>query len=206
MRRMRSLLLALLLLPSAQDASAWEKAAKGVVEGTLAFPGSRPRQPVVVYLERADAPEFVVPVDPLVVGQKDARFDPPFLVVVVGRKVVFDNNEEESIDHNVYTLGVEEKDFGIFGRGKRVEHVFDKPGEVRLHCSIHKFMDGKVFVTPTPAFAVLGAEESSFTIRDVPEGRWTLRTYQKARRFHDAEMAVDVRKDETATVKVELTR
>jgi hypothetical protein len=198
-------ILCLILAAAGLQETSWKDAPKGTVKGTLTFPGPRPKQPVVVYLERADAPKFTPP-DPLVIGQKEARFDPPFAVVVAGRKVVFDNDEDKDVDHNVFTLGAEEADFGIFGRGRKVEHVFEKPGEVRLHCSVHKFMDGKLFVAPTPAFAVVEGDATEFSIADVPAGTWTLRTYQKAKRFHDAEIKVEVTKNGTATVSVEMKR
>lgn len=202
---MRTLSLILVVLAGPQDVP-WKDAPKGIVKGTLAFPGPRPKQPIVVYLERAGAPAFTLPAEPLVIGQKEARFDPPFAVVVVGRKVVFDNNEDKDVDHNVFTLGAEDADFGIFARGKKVEHVFDKAGEVRLHCSIHKFMDGKIFVAPTPAFTIVDGDATEFSIADVPAGAWTLKTYQKAKRFHDAELKVEVAKGETASVAVEMKR
>ncbi len=79
-------MLILVALSGAQDVTC-KDAPKGSGKGTIGFPGPRPKQPVVVYLERADAPAFTLPAEPLVIGQKDARFDPPFAVVVVGRKV-----------------------------------------------------------------------------------------------------------------------
>jgi hypothetical protein len=125
--------------------------------------------------------------------------------VVVGQKVIFENDEEKQIDHNVYTLGAEERDFGIFPPGEDRDHTFRKPGEISLYCSVHKLMDGKLFVAPSPAWAEV-AEDGSFAIAGVEAGAYTLRTYQKAKRFREAAVKVSVKPGEATKAAVELKR
>lgn len=184
----------------------WEDAPKGSVRGTLKASAPRPKQPVVVYLERQGDELPFTPPPKLEICQKDARFEPGFEVVVVGQKVDFINNEDKAIDHNVYTLGAEEKDLGIFQRTECASHAFGKSGEVLLHCSIHRLMDGRLFVAPNPAYAKVGPEETAFRIEGVPEGSYILRTYQRAKRFHDAEIPLEVSKGKETVVEVELKR
>jgi plastocyanin len=180
---------------------------RGRVIGRLEFARPRPPQPIVVYVRR-DGGELREEETPpaLVVRQKGARFDPPFAVVVAGQAVHFDNDEDREVDHNVYALGAESIDLGIFPRGESVSHEFRSEGEVSIHCSVHRFMDARLFVAPSRFFARLDGEESAFSLEDVPEGTYVLRTYQRARRFRDAETRVVVGAGKTTEIVLEMTR
>lgn len=180
---------------------------RGRVAGRLLFARPRPPQPIVVYARRegGEIPS-PAPLPPLVVRQKGARFDPPFAVVIAGQEVRFDNDEDREVDHNVYALGAESIDLGIFPRGESVAHVFRNEGEVSIHCSVHRFMDARLFVAPSAAHARLDGEASEFVLEDVPEGAYVVRTYQRARRFRDAEARVVVEAGKTAEIALEMTR
>jgi plastocyanin len=177
----------------------------GSVAGKATFSAARPKQPIIVWLERdgGETP-FKMPAS-LQIGQKGAQFNPSFAVVVSGQEVVFNNDEDKEIDHNVYTLGAEKKDFDIFPKGKSVRYSFTKTGEVSLYCSVHKLMDGKLFVAPSPSYAEV-ADDGSFSIAGIAPGSYTLKTYQKAKRFRDVEFKVTVKAGETANVVVEMKR
>lgn len=180
---------------------------RGRVAGRLLFARPRPPQPIVVYARRegGEIPPLTPP-PPLVVRQKGARFDPPFAVVVAGQEVRFDNDEDREVDHNVYALGAEAFDLGIFPRGESVAHVFRREGEVSIHCSVHRFMDARLFVAPSAVHARLDGDAGEFVLEDVPEGAYVVRTYQRARRFRDAEARVVVEAGKTAEVALEMTR
>lgn len=177
----------------------------GTVTGKATFSATRPKQPVIVWLERDGGELAAKPPAALQIGQRGAQFEPSFAVVVAGQQVVFNNDEDKEIDHNVYTLGAEQKNFDIFPRGKSVTYAFTRTGEVSLYCSVHKLMDGKLFVAPSAAWAEV-AEDGSFSIAGVAPGTYTLKTYQKAKRFRDVELKVTVKAGETATVAVEMKR
>ena len=118
---------------------------------------------------------------------------------------MFNNDEDKEIDHNVYTLGAENKDFDIFPKGKSVHYSFKNVGEVSLYCSVHKLMDGKLFVVPSLAHAEV-ADDGSFSIAGIAPGNYTLKTYQKAKRFRDVEFKVTVNAGQTSNVVVEMKR
>ena len=61
---------------------------------------------------------------------------------------------------------------------------FDKPGVVRLRCSIHRYMDGVIYVTPTPYFAVVG-KDGDFSIPNVKPGTYRLKTWQRSQRYRE---------------------
>jgi plastocyanin len=191
----------------------WSEADKGHLSGTLNFSARRPSQPVVVYLLRLadegdaageqglyDTPER------LKVGQAGARFEPSFAVLVRGQTVEFLNDERNEISHNVYFLGDIETDLGIFDRGESREYKFEQYGEISVHCSIHKRMDGRMFIAPNPAHVLVPGDENDFRIRDIPAGRYRLLTWQRQKRFRDASMVVEIKAGETTEVAVEMSR
>lgn len=177
----------------------------GSVAGKATFSAARPKQQIVVWLEREGGEIKGKELPPVQIGQKGAQFNPAFSVVVVGQEVIFNNDEDKEIDHNVYMLGAEKKDHGIFAKGSSAHHRFTNTGEVSLYCSVHKLMDGKLFVVPSTAWAFV-ADDGSFSIPNVAPGNYTLKTYQKAKRFRDVEAKVTVKPGETAAVTVEMKR
>ena len=189
----------------APEAESVPIADSGSIRGTATFSSPRPKQPIIAWLQRDGGEAPFSPPAPLTIRQRGARFDPSFAVVVTGQDVVFENDEDREIDHNVYSLGAEEINLGIFPPKKSRVHTFSTPGEVSLYCSVHKLMDGKLFVAPSPAFAEIG-EDGSFSIAGVPAGTYTLRTWQKARRFRDVETRVTVSAGAETAVAVEMKR
>ncbi|MBX3461217.1 MAG: hypothetical protein KF696_14830 [Planctomycetes bacterium] len=190
----------------------WAEAKKGDVKGKVTFSAKRPNQPMVVYLLKIDERgstttqgKHDVPAR-LSVSQKGARFDPGFAVLTCGQEVVFENDEDKEISHNVYFLGDIELDLGIFDKGESASHKFEKYGDVSVHCSIHKRMDARFFVAPTPAHAVLDGNSDDFEIKGVPAGRYKLLTWQRQKRFKDADQVIEISEGKTTSVNVEMSR
>jgi plastocyanin len=189
----------------------WADAKKGSVKGKVTFSARRPQQPVVIYLVKLDGDKagdqgvYDAPAM-LDVSQKGGVFEPSFAVLVRNQKVKFLNDEEKEISHNVYFLGDIEADLGIFDQGDNREHTFEEAGEVSVHCSIHKRMDAKFYIAPSPAFAIVEADADSFEIKDVPAGKYRLHTWQKQRRFKDFEKDIDVAEGKATDVAVEMGR
>jgi len=145
--------------------------------------------PVVVYLEGVDAP-LVSPVStrPLEIKQKDAAFSPVFLAIAAGETVVMPN--DDVIFHNVFSYSTpNDFDLGLYPRGESRAKTFQYPGVVRIYCSIHESMNATIFVAPSSYFAVAGTT-GAFTLRDVPPGRYRLRTWN--RRLPPASQLVEV--------------
>ena len=182
-------------------------AAAPAVQGTITAESEVPLDEMVVYLESPDAGRPMPPPGkPVDVSQKDARFEPRLVVVSVGQTVNFLNNEERAIEHNVFSISKTKKfDLGLFGPGKSKAVTFDKPGAVLLRCSIHRYMDGVVFVSPTPHTSLVN-KDGRYAIADVPPGKWTLKTWQGRRRFAEQTIPVTVEAGKSATVDMELKR
>src|SRR5688572_660383 len=194
--------------PPAAPAPATKPAtAEPAVVGTISAESEVPLDEMVVYLESPDPGRKMPPPGNAVdVSQKGARFEPRLVVVTVGQTVNFPNNEDREIEHNVFSSSKPKKfDLGLYGPGKSKSVTFDKPGAVLLRCSIHRYMDGVVFVSPTP-YTSLVDKDGRYSIADVPPGEWTLKTWQGRRRFAEQTIPLTVEAGKPVTVDMELKR
>lgn len=182
--------------------------AAGSVRGTVAVPGGQRLPEMVVYLESTD-PNYSFKADPkpVMISQKGAKFNPGLLVVPVGSRVDFQNDEPKEIQHNVFSNSEAKKfDLGLYKPGDAVQPVtFDTPGSVRLRCSIHRYMDGVIYVTPTPFYAVVG-KDGSFSIANVKPGRYTLKTWQRSQRYKEQELSLTINAGQPSTINVGMSR
>jgi hypothetical protein len=191
----------------AKPAAATTRPAGSSVVGTVAAESEVPLSEMVVYLESPDADRpMPPPPPPAKVSQKNAKFDPPMTVVTIGQAVSFPNDEEKPIDHNVFSNSPSKKfDLGLFGPGKEKTVTFDKPGPVFLFCSVHRYMDGVVYVSPTPYTSRVD-KDGRYEIKDVPPGKWVLKTWQRRRRFPEMTIPTEVPADKPVTVDFELKK
>lgn len=180
--------------PDATKAAPSSGTAEGAsLAGRVTMPAGQKLPEMIVYLESTDPKyTFDLPKEPLVVSQRDAKFVPGLLVVPVGTRVDF-HNDETKLAHNVFSNSTPKKfDLGLYKPGEKVEPVlFDTPGAVRLRCSIHRFMDGVVYVTPTPHHAVV-EKGGQFAMEGVRPGAYRLKTWQRTKRYRDQDVAVAV--------------
>ncbi len=155
--------------------------------------------PVVVYLEGVDAPLQTAPrTRTLEIRQKDATFTPGFLAIAAGETVVMPN--DDIIFHNVFSYSTpNDFDLGMYPRGESRAKTFQYAGVVRLYCSIHESMNATIFVAPSSHFAVVGTG-GSFAIRDVPPGKYRLRTWN--RRLPPASQLVEVGPGEPVVTEI----
>lgn len=147
----------------------------GEIDGTVrvGIEGARLAHlgPTVVFLEGGQAgtaPRSPVPV----IRQRNARFDPPFLVVVEGQRVEMAN--DDTIFHNVFSFSrPNDFDLGVYPAGESRTVRFAHAGVVKLYCSIHESMSATVVVVPAPWYAIV-SPAGDYRIADVPPGRYRL--------------------------------
>jgi plastocyanin len=202
-------LLAIVSAVAQQASSVSAKSGTGGVSGKVTVPAGQRLPEMVIYLESTD-PNFTFqppPAQPVVVSQKGAKFAPGLLVVPVGTSVDFRNDETKPVEHNVFSNSESKKfDLGLYKPGDPIDPVtFDTPGAVRLRCSIHRYMDGVVYVTPTPFFAVVG-KDGSYSIANVKPGNYKLKTWQRSQRYKEQELPVTVSANQPATMNVGMSR
>lgn len=179
----------------------------GSIQGTVTAEGDVPLSEMVVFLESPDPNRSMPPVPTAVkVSQKGAQFAPKMVVVTVGQAVEFPNDEDRPIEHNVFSNSTAKRfDLGVYGPGQSKTIVFDKPGPVVLYCSIHREMDGVVYVSPTP-YTSRVENNGHYQIDNVPPGEWVVKTWQRRRRFAEKSIPITVETGQSKTVDLELTR
>lgn len=187
------------------DAPATQPASS--ITGTVTAEGDVPLAEMVIYLESPDASRAMPPPPQAIkVSQKDAQFAPRMVVVTVGQSVEFLNDEARSIEHNVFSRSLAKPfDLGLYGPGQSKTVLFDKPGPVALFCSIHRYMDGMVYVSPTP-YTSRVEPDGHYEIKSVPPGSWIIKTWQRRKRFLEMSIPVTVEADKPLTVALELKR
>ena len=108
------------------------------------------------------------------------------------------------LEHNVFSNAPAKKfDLGMYPPGQSRSVTFDKPGPVLLYCSIHRYMDGVIFVSPTAYFSRVNPD-STYRIEGIPPGKWVVKTWQRRRRFKEATENVSVDSGGTKNVNLEL--
>ncbi len=175
--------------------------------GTVTVDSKQPAGKIVIYLESQDPDaRFPVPADVVEVHQQGARFIPDFLVVARGRTVRLLNDEQGQIDHNAYSNSAALRfDLGLFGPGQSRDVVMESPGEISMFCSIHKYMEATMYVTPTPFFAVLEGP-GDYNIAGVPPGEYLLKTWQGNKRLKNKSEAVSLQPGAAARLDLVLGR
>jgi plastocyanin len=179
----------------------------GTIAGKVTSTGEVPLSEMVVYLESPEADRAIaVPKETIKVSQKGAKFAPAIVIACVGQTVDFLNDEDRAIEHNVFSNAPPKKfDLGLYKPGESRSVLFDKPGAVFLYCSIHRHMDGVVFVSPSP-YTSRVQDDGSYKIENIPPGIWLVKTWQRRRRFPELSIPVLVKTGETANTDLELRR
>ncbi|HIF23076.1 MAG TPA: hypothetical protein EYQ27_14525 [Gemmatimonadetes bacterium] len=142
------------------------------------YPGGRSGvntvQPIaiVAYLEGPVSGAAIQPGSMPAIAQLDTAFVPSVLVVPVGSRVSFPN--QDPFFHNVFSYSSAERfDLGRYPRGESNDVLFDEPGIVNVYCEVHEFMRSAVVVVENPFHAIVG-DDLRFSIADVPPGDYTL--------------------------------
>ena len=112
------------------------------------------------------------------ITQRNKTFIPHVLVVPVGTKVSFRN--EDAIFHNIFSLSKpNDFDTGLYKQGATYQQTFKHTGVVQILCNIHSSMLGVIVVVDTPYYAQ--AEESgAFSIKGVPPGDYEMKVWHEA--------------------------
>jgi plastocyanin len=140
------------------------------------------------------------------VSQKDTRFRPPLTVITVGDKVQWVNDEAREIDHNIYSLSeISHFDLGLGAKGSKLEHTFNRLGEVNYYCSVHKSMEGKIVVLPSRYYQIL-EQPGDFKLEAIPEGKWLLNAVIFHRRYKVEPVSITVDKTAAQNLTLKLVK
>ncbi len=150
----------------------------GTISGHVECRGVKSNQWAVVYVDAISGKEFSPPAQSAVVDQKGKEFIPHVLPVLKGTTVEFLN--DDPFEHNVFSPDdvADAVNLGSWKQGEKKSHTFNKLGNAVMLCNLHPEMEGWVVVLPTPYFAVTD-EKGDYTIKDVPDGKYTLKTWHQ---------------------------
>jgi plastocyanin len=110
--------------------------------------------------------------------QRNKSFHPSLLVIPVGGKVEFPN--QDPFFHNVFSLFEGKRfDLGLYESGTTRFVQFDKPGVSFIFCNIHAEMSAVVIAVATPYYAISNAR-GEITMLNVPPGRYQIQVFHSA--------------------------
>ena len=179
MRTLRTTLLSVMALMMTLVLAALSWA--GEVKGKVTVQGIRSAENIAVYVDTIPGKTFDPPAQHVVIDQRKLTFIPHVLVVAKGTTVDFLNSD--AVGHNVYwpSIGGNKKlahNLGTWPKGVKKSFQFNDLGAASLLCNVHPEMSGYVVVVATPYFAVTD-KEGAFEIKDVPSGKYTLKTWSE---------------------------
>jgi plastocyanin len=162
------------LLVSAQPVSK-----TGIVKGVVTIRG-KPAPDAVVSIEglpkeKPRPRDSKLKTANAVMDQREMKFVPRVLAVLVGTNVDFTNNDKTW--HNVYSTSAPKKfDLGLYPPQKTRSVTFDKPGIVRILCNVHPPMEAFIVVKDHPFFAVT-EKRGNYELDNVPLGKYVVEVW-----------------------------
>jgi plastocyanin len=145
----------------------------GIVKGTLTI-GGKPATDAVIAIEGLSKEQVkdqlsLTKPQKKVMDQRNMKFIPTVLAIMVGETVDFPNNDKAW--HNVYSKGgANDFDLGLYAPGKTRSKKFDKPGVSRILCNAHPNMEGFIVVKEHPFFSTTDSR-GNYEIKNVPLGK-----------------------------------
>jgi plastocyanin len=111
---------------------------------------------------------------PAMLDQKGCEYVPSILAVQTGQKITVKNSDP--VMHNVHSVptvaGNTEENKGQMAGSADLSFSMAKPENfLKFKCDVHPWMFAWVTVVDSPYFAVTG-KDGSFTIKDVPPGKY----------------------------------
>jgi plastocyanin len=131
---------------------------------------------VVIYVDGPPEP----PQQPATVtlAQHDTQFKPEILVIPVGSKVAFPN--DDPVFHNVFSLSkAKQFDLGYYPAGKSKTLTFDKAGIVQVYCHIHRDMNAAIVVVPN-GWYTQPDKDGTFSLPRIPAGTQHIVVWHKS--------------------------
>jgi plastocyanin len=151
----------------------------GAVVGTVTVSG-QPSSDVVISLEGIPPgseknPHPAAYQQHVTMAQRDQKFLPHVLPVMVGTTVEFPNDDQ--VWHNVYSDSkVKKFDLGLYGPGKSKTVTFDTPGVVRILCNVHPTMEAYIVVEDHLNFVSPDAR-GNYRFEGIPLGSYHIQVW-----------------------------
>ncbi len=153
-----------------------EPAKVGIVKGVISV-GGRPTPDAVVSVEGLPDKVLKSQISNLkskkaLMDQRELKFAPRVLAVLVGTTVEFPNNDK--MFHNVFSTSEAKKfDLGLYAPSKSRSAKFEKAGVVKILCNVHPSMEAYVVVKSHPYYAATDSR-GNYSVSGVPLGKYRL--------------------------------
>ncbi|MCQ9208901.1 MAG: hypothetical protein NG712_05955 [Omnitrophica bacterium] len=171
------------------------------IKGEVSSSRLKSPKDILVYIEKIEGNEFSPAQEPAKMDQKSLVFTPRVLPVLAGSAVNFHNSDE--LKHNVFGVGDDDFDLGVWTKGIVKTYTFNKLGEVAILCNVHPEMEAYIVVLQNPYFA-LTDEQGKYEIKDAPAGKYKLKTWHE--RLRPVIKDIEVPRSEELKVDFELKR
>jgi plastocyanin len=151
----------------------------GDIKGKVKAKGVKHSGNAVIYIDEIPEKKFDPPKNHLTMDQKNLVFIPHVLPIIVGTTVDFMNSDD--VLHNVFSPdGCAEKfNLGTWPKGQSRSYKFKNQGCTPvLLCNVHPEMEAYVVTLQNPYFAV-SEKDGSYTIKNVPAGKYTLKIWHE---------------------------
>ncbi len=189
-----------IILSSDGEAIIQEKKS-GTITGTINVRGVRDARDIVVFIEQMEGTYQPTQEKPIL-DQLNMVFIPHVLPILVGTTVQFPNSDE--VRHNVFSPSkIKPFNLGTYSKGVTREVMFDEVGVVTLLCNVHTEMSAFIIVLENPYFAKTGPD-GTFTIKDVPEGEYIIKTWHE--KLKEKSLEVIVKEGKTVEANFNLRR
>jgi plastocyanin len=131
----------------------------------------------VIFLEPATTGKGTAAARDVQIAMQSKQFVPRVRVVTTGSRVGFPN--QDPFRHNVFSNTPGGTfDLGLYPRGSSRATSFRRAGVYPIFCNIHSRMTGFIVAVSTP-YHTQAQADGSWTIHDVPPGRYVLHAWHE---------------------------
>ena len=156
--------------------------------------------PTIVYLSaNRPLPMSGGPVQLVEIGRNDDGLSPAFITTAIRQSVRF--RVVDDIHHHLFSKSKTGAfDLGSLGKGESRRISFEKPGMLRLYCSLHPSENAALFVAPSPHFARV-PDSGQAVLTGLLPGRYQLHAWSESR--PSSVMDVEVRAGAFSRVEIQ---
>lgn len=133
---------------------------------------------VVVYVSAGANDEGTVPSQAVTLEQKGCRYIKHITALHVNQDMQIKNDDPTS--HNIHPLAKANREWNKSQPpgAPPIDAKFDQAEFIPVKCNIHPWMHGYFVVLKTNHFSVTG-DDGTFSIKDLPPGKYTLTAWQE---------------------------
>jgi plastocyanin len=161
---------------------------QAVTEDTVTGPGNTLKN-VVVFISAGAPVTTSPPTRQVTLNQQNCHYTTRVLAFQVGQEVKITNSDP--LTHNVHPMPVTNREWNkVQLKGSPpLSSSFDKPEFIPVKCNIHHWMRAYFAVMGTAYYAVTG-EDGSFTLRDLPPGKYTVTAWHETYGTRNQEITI----------------